>query len=91
MLPYRDLNDAIDGVILVFSDVTKIRQAQADLARNEGIARQRSHEIETLYKTAPVGMALVDRNRRYLKINQHFADLTGTADREVISGARCRR
>lgn len=77
VLPYRDLNDAINGVIFVFSDVTKIRQAQADLARNEGLARQRSHEIETLYKTAPVGMALVDRNRRYLKINQHFAELNG--------------
>lgn len=77
VLPYRDLNDAIDGVIFVFADVSKIRQAQADLARNEGLARQRSHEIETLYKTAPVGMALVDRNRRYVKINQQFADLNG--------------
>jgi len=77
VLPYRDLNGAIDGVVLVFSDVTKIRQAQADLAHNEGIARQRSLEIETLYRTAPVGMALVDRNYRYLKINQRFADLTG--------------
>jgi two-component system, chemotaxis family, CheB/CheR fusion protein len=77
VLPYRDLNDAIDGVIFVFSDVTNIRQTQADLARNEGIARQRSHEIETLYKTAPVGMAMVDRNRRYLKVNQHFAELNG--------------
>jgi two-component system CheB/CheR fusion protein len=77
VLPYRDLNDASDGVIFVFSDVTKIRQTQADLARNESIARQRSHEIETLYKTAPVGMAMVDRNRRFLKINQHFAELNG--------------
>jgi two-component system CheB/CheR fusion protein len=77
VLPYRDLNDAIDGVIFVFSDVTNIRKAQADLARNEGLARQRSHEIETLYKTAPVGLALVDRNRRYLKVNQHFAELNG--------------
>lgn len=77
VLPYRDANGAIDGVIMVFSDVTKIRQTQADLARNEGIARQQTHEIDTLYKTAPVGMAVVDRNRRYLKINQRFADLTG--------------
>src|SRR5581483_4946593 len=58
VLPYRSPDNAIDGVILVFSDVTKIRQAQADIAHNEGLARQRSHEIETLYKTAPVGMAL---------------------------------
>ncbi|WP_161829733.1 chemotaxis protein CheB [Steroidobacter agaridevorans] len=75
VLPYRDLNDAIDGVILVFADVTKVRQAQADVARNEGLARQRSREIETLYKTAPVGMAMVDRNRRFLRVNQHFAVL----------------
>jgi two-component system CheB/CheR fusion protein len=84
VLPYRDLNDAIDGVIFVFSDVTKIRQAQADLARNEGLARQRSHEIETLYKTAPVGMALVDRNQRFLKINQQFADLNERAIEEHL-------
>ena len=84
VLPYKDLNDAIDGVILVFSDVTKIRQAQADLAHNAGIARQRSHEIETLYKTAPVGMALVDRNYRYLKINHRFADLTGSSIESYI-------
>ena len=79
VLPDWDANGGIDGVILVFSDVTKIRETQADLARNVSIARHRSDEIETLYKTAPVGMALVDRNQRYLKINQHFADLTGRA------------
>lgn len=76
VLPYRDLNDTADGVILVFADVTKVRQAQADLARNEGLARQRRQEIETLYKTAPVGMAMVDRNLRFLRANQRFADLT---------------
>jgi two-component system CheB/CheR fusion protein len=75
VLPYRDLNDAIDGVVLVFADVTKVRQAQADLAHNEGLARRRSQEIETLYKTAPVGMAMVDRNRRFLRVNRHFGVL----------------
>jgi two-component system CheB/CheR fusion protein len=75
VLPYRDLNGAIDGVIMVFADVTKVRQAQADLARNEGLARQRSQEIETLYRTAPVGMAMVDRSRRVLRVNRHFAEL----------------
>jgi two-component system CheB/CheR fusion protein len=77
VLPYRDINDAVGGVILVFSDVTKVRQAQADLALKEGIARQRSNEIETLYRTAPVGMALLDRNQRFLKINRHFAEIGG--------------
>lgn len=75
VLPYRDLNDAIDGVILVFADVTKVRETQADLARNEGLARQRIQEIETLYKTAPVGLGMVNRNLRFLRVNQRFADL----------------
>jgi two-component system CheB/CheR fusion protein len=69
VLPYRDAQGAIDGVILVFADVTKIRQTQADLARNEGIARQQGHEIATLYKTAPVGMA-VGRPQPALHQNQ---------------------
>ncbi len=90
VLPYRDGKDAVDGVILVFTDVTKIRQTQADLARNVSIVRQRGHEIETLYKTAPVGMALVDRNRRYLKINQNFADLDGRPMEEHL-GRPCTR
>jgi len=77
VLPYSDAQKETDGVILVFSDVTKVRQTQAELALNVALARQRTDEIETLYKTAPVGMALVDRNQRFLKINQHFADLTG--------------
>ncbi|WP_290978521.1 chemotaxis protein CheB [Hyphomicrobium sp.] len=76
-LPYRNVSQTIDGVILVFNDVTKIRQAQFELAKNIEIARRSSHEIETLYQTATVGMALVDRNRRFLKINQLFADLNG--------------
>ncbi|HEY0686217.1 MAG TPA: chemotaxis protein CheB [Steroidobacter sp.] len=74
VLPYRDLNAANDGVIMVFADVTKMREAQANLARNEDLARQRSQEIETLYKTAPVGLAMVDRNLRFLRVNQRFAD-----------------
>lgn len=77
VLPYRAVDESIDGIVIVFADVSKIRYAQAELARNVGIARQQTSEIETLYKTAPVGMALIDRNRRYLKINQQFADLNG--------------
>ena len=79
VLPYKAADESIDGIVLVFVDVTKIRQTQADLLRSEGVMRDRSNEIETLYKTAPVGMALIDRNRRYMKINQQFADLTGAA------------
>jgi two-component system CheB/CheR fusion protein len=84
ILPYKAVDESIDGVVIVFGDVSKIRQAQAEVAHNAGIARQRSSEIETLYKTAPVGMALIDRNRRSLKVNQQFAELNGRAIEDYI-------
>lgn len=77
ILPYRAVDESIDGIVIVFADVTNIRQAQ-------GIARQRSVEIETLYRTAPVAMTLIDRNRRHLKINQQFADLNGRPLEEYV-------
>jgi two-component system, chemotaxis family, CheB/CheR fusion protein len=76
-LPYRDMNGVVTGVVLVFNDVTKIRETQADLAKNVVIARQRNDEIVQLYETAPVGMALVDRNHRFVKANKRFGDLVG--------------
>jgi two-component system CheB/CheR fusion protein len=75
VLPYRDLAGTVDGVVLTFADMTEIREAKDDLLRKETIARERRYEIETLYKTAPVGMALIDRGRQFVKINQHFADI----------------
>lgn len=34
-------------------------------------------ELEALYKAAPVGLALLDRDLRFLRINQKLADLNG--------------
>ncbi|HEX5005617.1 MAG TPA: CheR family methyltransferase, partial [Hyphomonadaceae bacterium] len=77
ILPYVDSSGGVTGVVLVFADVSKIRQTQADLARNVEITRHRNKEIVRLYETAPVGMALIDRNNRFLKVNERFADFVG--------------
>jgi len=64
-----------------------LEKMSRDLTRNDVLARKRSHEIETLYKTAPLGMAMIDRNRRFLKVNRHFADLTGHSVETLIGRA----
>lgn len=53
ILPYKAAHESIDGVVIVFSDVTKIRQVQAEVARTEGIARARSSEIEPCTRPRP--------------------------------------
>ena len=40
-------------------------------------SRRQLLELETLYRTAPIGLALVDRELRYRRMNQSLADING--------------
>lgn len=50
---------------------------QADLRRSEEQARARLVEVETLYHAAPIGLGLVDRDLRFLRVNAALADING--------------
>ena len=52
---------------------------RADLARrrSEATARQRWEQLEQIYRTAPVGLCLVDRDLRYRFINERLAAING--------------
>jgi PAS domain S-box-containing protein len=50
----------------------------------EEVARQRLVELEELYHNAPVGLCLLDRDLRYLRINQRLADINGIPAGEHI-------
>ena len=41
-------------------------------------------ELETLYRTAPVGLCLVDRDLRYVRINERLAAINGKPPGEHI-------
>lgn len=36
-----------------------------------------AEELRTIYETAPVGLCLLDRDQRYVRINQRMADMNG--------------
>jgi PAS domain-containing protein len=51
----------------------------------------RQQELETLYRTAPLGMGLVDRDLRYVRVNERLAQFAGRsaaqhAPRRTASG-----
>jgi len=41
-------------------------------------------EIESIYRNSPVGLGFVDRNLRYLRVNQALADMNGCSIEEMI-------
>ena len=52
-------------------------RAYSALAESEARARQQLAELDLLYRTAPVGLAMFDRELRFLRINEHLAGING--------------
>ena len=50
---------------------------KAGLEESQERSRRQLLELETLYRTAPIGLALVDRELRYRRMNQRLADING--------------
>jgi PAS domain S-box-containing protein len=44
----------------------------------------RQQELETLYRTAPLGMGLVDRDLRYVRVNERLAQFAGMSPEEML-------
>jgi two-component system CheB/CheR fusion protein len=76
--PYRTHTGGYDGMVVTFTDVTALRESE------ERYRRQHA-ELETLYHTAPVGLALFDTELRYLRINERLADINGLPAAEHIA------
>jgi PAS domain S-box-containing protein len=61
----------VEGVVLVARDVTRHRQAEQALAESE-------EKYHLLFKGAPIGICIYDRNGRILEVNQACAQIMGT-------------
>lgn len=68
---------AVAGVIAIVLDVSDIRLAEEE-------ASTALRELEAVYRNAPVGLSLVDRDLRYLRVNQAIADMNGLSIEEIV-------
>ncbi len=78
------LKPVFDGGRLLFvipsaEDITEGKAAQATLRdRQETISRQLA-EINSIYASARVGLAVLDRDLRYLRVNDRLAEINGVS------------
>ncbi|MCU0526133.1 MAG: PAS domain-containing protein [Elainella sp. Prado103] len=61
------------------TDITARKQAEADLHCSQAIAKQQLAEIEAIYTTAPIGLCFLDPELRFVRVNQHLAEINGLA------------
>jgi PAS domain S-box-containing protein len=74
-----------DGIMVIFRDVTQDRALQQSLQRKNEQAESQLAEIEALYRTAPIGLALFDLNDyTYLRLNDRQAAFFGLKPDQIV-------
>ena len=76
---------ADEGIVVFFRDLTAERRAQDELRQKQEEAERQRNEIEALYSTAPIGLALFDtKDFRYLRLNDRQAAFFGLRPEQVV-------
>jgi PAS domain S-box-containing protein len=65
------------GIAGIVIDITRRKGVEDDLRRSRREARARFRELKALYQNAPVGLALLDRDLRFMRINAFLAEING--------------
>ncbi|WP_417380140.1 ATP-binding protein [Gimesia sp.] len=76
-VPVYDQEGQILEWVGTVSDIHEQRMAEESLIAAEAESSRQKRELELIYDTAPVGMGLVDREYRYLRINDTLARING--------------
>lgn len=75
--PYRTLDNVIEGAVITFVDISERR-------RVETIAKSQLAEIVSYYDNAPIGLAVLDNDLRFIRINKRLAEINGLTPTECI-------
>jgi len=74
-----------DGIVLFFSDFTQEIAAREELRVRREAAEHQRNEIDTLYRTAPIGLALFDsRSFCCLRLNDRQAEFFGLKPDQML-------
>jgi len=65
-------------------DISERKRDEEALRQSQKLAQDRLDELETIYDTAPVGMCVLDRDLRYVRVNQVLAEINGFSVEEHI-------
>ncbi len=79
-----EVRPSADGIIVFFRDITEQRAAADALRRKSEEAERQAAEIQAVYRTAPIGLALFDPVEfRYLRLNDRQAAFFGLPPEQI--------
>lgn len=66
--------DLLVGAVI---DITSRQQSEQSLRESEERAKRHLQELEAIYRNAPVGLCVIDRNMRWVRVNERIAEMNG--------------
>jgi PAS domain S-box-containing protein len=66
-----------DGIAIYFRDVTEQKHQKQALRESEEQSRQQLAELESIYASAPVGLAVISPDLHIIRVNQRMAEIDG--------------
>lgn len=83
--PTRNAAGVVDGILALAVEITEQVRARKELESREQLLTRQTSELETVYKTAPIGLALFDPvDFKYLRLNDTQADIVGLPPGEIL-------
>lgn len=82
--PLRSSQGDLVGINVVAEDITAQREAEQALRAAEERASTTLEELEATYSTAPIGLCVLDRDLRYLRINNWLAEFNKVSVEQTL-------
>jgi PAS domain S-box-containing protein len=84
LVPLFDDQGRVEYLVPSGIDVTQRKQAEASLLQSQDQLQQQFAELENIYQSAPIGLNVLDRDLRFVRINQRLADINGVSAEDHI-------
>ena len=78
MMPYRTLDNVIDGVVVTFSDITVPKRLEESLKWSE-------ERFRRIFEQGTIGIAVIELDGRFVQANPAFQGMLGYSDDELRS------
>ncbi len=79
VIPLHDADGNVEQILVISHDLTERRQAEDELRQAQALVQSQLMEIEAIYQTAPIGLAVFDVDLRFRRLNQRLAEINGIA------------
>jgi PAS domain S-box-containing protein len=75
--PWQNADGEVGGVVISIEEITERKRMEAALRKSEAEVRLQHDQLDWVYQNTPIGLCLLDRNLRYLRINRQLAEMNG--------------